>query len=108
MRTTPVDPQHEILEINIPYCQNGVVPSDKRQLITLKLPRPIASRLKALARRSGKPQAQLIREGLAWRLDSEGKAAPGSVLDLAGDATGSLEGPADLATNRKHLRGFGR
>ena len=78
------------------------------QLFTLNLPRPTANRLRTLAKRSGKPQSQLIREGLDMRLGVEGQAAAGSVLDLAGDVTGSVAGPRDLATNPKHLRGFGK
>jgi hypothetical protein len=83
------------------------VPKEKAQLLTLKLPRVVAGRLRALARRSGKAQAEILREGLALRLGSEGPAA-NSVLALAGDVVGSLAGPADLATNPRHLRGFGR
>jgi hypothetical protein len=83
------------------------VPRQKAQLLTLKLPRVIAGRLRALAQRTGKAQAEILREGLALRLGDEGPAA-NSVLALAGDVVGALEGPADLATSPKHLRGFGR
>jgi hypothetical protein len=83
------------------------VPHEKPQLLTLKLPRVVAGRLRALARRTGKAQAEILREGLALRLEAEGPAQS-SVLALAGDLVGSLDGPADLATNPKHLRGFGR
>ena len=78
------------------------------QLFTLNLTRRVANRLKALAKRSGKAQSELIREGLEWRMAIEGRAAAGSVLELAGDLVGALNGPTDLATNAKHLRGFGK
>jgi hypothetical protein len=31
-----------------------------------------------------------------------------TVGDLAGDLIGSLEGPGDLSTSPRHMRGFGR
>jgi hypothetical protein len=83
------------------------VPTEKPQLPTLKIPRVVARRLRALARRSGKAQAEIVREGLAPRLGSEGPVGV-LVLARAGDVVGSLEGPADLAMSPKHLRGFGR
>lgn len=76
-------------------------------VLTLKLPGPVAARLRLLARRTGKPQSQILREGLEWRLRLEGRAASESALERAGDLVGSLEGPRDLATNPKYLRGFG-
>ena len=80
---------------------------EKPQLVTLKLPRALAGRLRALSRKNGKPQAELLREGLTLRLDAETKRRQGSVLDLIEDLVGSLEGPRDLGSNPKYLRGFG-
>lgn len=78
------------------------------QLVTLKLPRALAGRLRALSRKNGRPQAELLREGLALRLKAESSRGVGSVLDLIDDLVGSLEGPSDLGSNPKHLRGFGK
>jgi hypothetical protein len=75
--------------------------------VTLKLPRVLAGRLRALSRKNGKPQAELLREGLTLRLDAETTRHRGSVLDLIEDLVGSLEGPRDLGSNPKYLRGFG-
>jgi Ribbon-helix-helix protein, copG family len=75
--------------------------------VTLKLPRALAGRLRALSRKSGRPQAEILREGLALRLEAESARGAGSVLDLIGDLVGSLRGPPDLGSNPKHLRGFG-
>jgi hypothetical protein len=80
----------------------------RSQLISLKLPRAVANRLKAAAERSGRPQAELIREGVELRLARVGQVMPDSVLDLVGDLVGSLSGPRDLGSSPKHLRGFGR
>ena len=35
-------------------------------------------------------------------------AVEGSVADLAGDIIGSVEGPGDLSTNKKHMDDYGR
>ena len=83
------------------------MPREKPQLVTLKLPRSLAGRLRALSRKNGKPQAELLREGLALRLDAETTRHRGSVLDLIEDLVGSLDGPRDLGSNPKYLRGFG-
>jgi ribbon-helix-helix CopG family protein len=83
------------------------VPKERRQLVTLKLPRALAGRLRALSRKNGQPQAEILREGLALRLEAESSRGAGSVLDLIGDLVGSLRGPRDLGSNPKHLRGFG-
>jgi hypothetical protein len=80
----------------------------RSQLVSLKLPRPIANRLRTLARRTGKHQAELIREGLALRFAVDGRAAAHSVIEAAGDLVGSLAGPRDLGSNPRHLRGFGK
>ncbi len=32
----------------------------------------------------------------------------GSCLDLASDLIGCLEGPADLSTNKRHMKEFGK
>lgn len=74
--------------------------------ISLKLPDDMAARLDALARRRKMSRSELMREALAAILDgSPGRA---SIDDLAGDLVGSLAGPGDLSTNKKHMRGFGR
>jgi hypothetical protein len=83
------------------------VRKEKPQLVTLKLPRVLAGRLRALSRKKGKPQAELLREGLTLRLEAETTQRRGSVLDLIEDLVGSVEGPRDLGRNPKHLRGFG-
>jgi hypothetical protein len=49
----------------------------------------------------------ILREALEKHLDSA-LGSRGTVLDLAQDLVGSLVGPADLSTNKKRLRGYGR
>ena len=49
----------------------------------------------------------LTREALAKYLDGEGGSEV-SCLDLVRDLVGRAKGPGDLASNKKHLRGYGR
>ena len=75
--------------------------------ITLKLPDALAARLRAVVQRRSRTQSEIVREALERHLDGEAPFV-GSCLDLARDLAGSLSGPADLSTSRRHLRGYGR
>lgn len=76
--------------------------------ITVKLPTGLATRLEARVRRRGAALSDVVRQALEDYLDREGDAAPGSCLERVADLAGSLAGPSDLASNRRHLRGYGR
>jgi len=76
--------------------------------ITLKLPEPLAARLRVTVRKRGSTQSAVVREALEAHLDRDATEGRGSVLDLARDIAGSVAGPADLSTNRRYLRGYGR
>jgi predicted transcriptional regulator len=76
--------------------------------VTVKLPETLARRLKSMAARRGETQSALVREALRTHLERGSEPASGSCLELARDLAGSLEGAADLSTNRRHLRGYGR
>jgi predicted transcriptional regulator len=76
--------------------------------ITLKLPDGLAARVSATVRRRGVSTSALVREALEDRLGSEKRDRAGSCLDLAGDLAGVLGGPADLSSNGRHLKGYGR
>jgi predicted transcriptional regulator len=75
--------------------------------ITFKLPDALAARLDGAARRRNRTRSELVREALERHLDARTTAA-GSCLDLARDLAGSVSGPADLSSSRRHLRGYGR
>lgn len=75
--------------------------------MTVKLPDALAARLRAAVHRRGRTQSELVREALELHLDGH-TPLPGSCLDLARDLAGSVSGPADLSSNRRHLRGYGR
>ena len=63
--------------------------------------------LQARARAIGKSKSALTREALARYLEDDGGAGV-SCLDLVRDLVGRAKGPGDLASNKKHLRGYGR
>jgi hypothetical protein len=76
--------------------------------ITLKLPDGLAARVSATVRRRGVSTSVLVREALEERLGGETRSRAGSCLDLAADLAGILTGPADLSSNARHLKGYGR
>jgi len=75
--------------------------------ISLKLPDDIDARLDARSRDLGRTKSDITREALL-RLLEEPRSRGVSCLDLVQDIVGTVRGPADLASNRKRLRGYGR
>jgi hypothetical protein len=77
--------------------------------ITVKLPGGLEARLRAAVAKRRSTRSTLVREALEAHL--AGPLSPGtggSCLDLAADLVGTLEGPADLSSNRGRLRRYGR
>lgn len=73
--------------------------------VSLKLDENMASWLRREAKRLGRPASALVRDALDRLRDSQGD---GSVLSLVDDTVGGLaSGTADLASDKRHLRGFG-
>jgi Arc/MetJ-type ribon-helix-helix transcriptional regulator len=72
--------------------------------VSFKLPEELDDALNALARERRSSRSALIREAL----ESLAKGKRRSVTALAGDLVGGLDGPSDLATNRKHMSGYGK
>lgn len=74
-------------------------------VVSVKVPDALVRRIDTLARESGKSRSEVIRDALeAW----SGHHGGGSLLDMAGDLVGALEGPGDLSTSPEHLEGYGR
>lgn len=75
--------------------------------LSLKLSDTIDAKLEARARDLGKTKSDITREALQRFLDGK-KAGRVSCLDLVKDLVGTARGPGDLASNKKHMRGYGR
>ena len=49
-----------------------------------------------------------MREASEAFMTGDNHAQKGSCLDLAEDLVGSVKGPVDLSSNKKHMRGYGQ
>lgn len=80
------------------------------KVITVKLPASLEARLRAAVAKRRGTRSALVREALEAHLVGSGVRgqAAASCLDLAADLAGALSGPADLSSNRRRLRGYGR
>ena len=76
----------------------------KPDIFSVKLGDELTYELEAAARRKSTTRASVVREALAEYVVRRRPSA----LDLAGDLVGRLNGPGDLSTNKKHLKGFGK
>jgi len=77
--------------------------------ISLKLPDRLLERLESESRARGTTKSSLVRECLEKSLDAGAIGGKATCYDLARDLAGSLKGlPRELATNPKHMKGFGR
>ena len=76
--------------------------------VTVKLPVDIASSLVAEARAKRLPKSALIRDSLEKRYAKSKSRAHPTYYDRIKHLAGSVKGlPTDLATNKKHMEGFG-
>jgi predicted transcriptional regulator len=76
--------------------------------ISLKLPDDLNARVEQAAKQRGAAKSDIIREALEVYLSNGTSGRQLSIAELAADLVGSIEGPADLATNPKYMRGFGK
>lgn len=76
--------------------------------ITCKVPETLAAKLDALARDERCTKSDLVREAIEARLQSTQGRGSATALYLVKHLRGSIKGgPSDLATNPKHMDGFG-
>ena len=76
--------------------------------LCLKIPEAVAIRLAVAARKRGKSKSAVVRAILDEYLSQGESPAKGSCLELLADLVGCVEGPRDLSTNPRHMRGFGQ
>jgi hypothetical protein len=75
--------------------------------LSLKLPDELDAKLTAKARHGQTSKSEVVRQALDAYLNGGGKEPSGTLLDLAGDLIGCIEGPGDLSHNPDYLRDFG-
>ena len=76
--------------------------------LSVKVPEDLDLKLTAVAAKRRETKSALIRAALDHIVKSSEAVTPNSCLDLAKDLIGSVEGPADLSYDNKHLKGYGR
>jgi hypothetical protein len=75
--------------------------------IHARLTREDRAILEDLRKMTGCSESELVRRGLRLTFKELGRKR--SALELAGSSVGKFKnGPRDLATNQKHLEGFGK
>jgi hypothetical protein len=76
--------------------------------ISLKLPDDLNAKLEQVSKQRGAAKSDIVRDALQAYFAGQQNGARVSCLDLARDLAGSIDGPTDLATNPKYMRGYGR
>jgi len=75
----------------------------------MKLTPDQKTRIKRLAQKEGTTAKEALLRLVDRALDESGEEPrTGSFLDGIEHLVGSVEGPKDLSTNPRHMRGFGR
>ena len=78
------------------------------KILSLKVPEILYERIAELAEEKGASKSEIIRETLEKYLSRSKKRANGSVLSLAKDLAGCLQGPSDLSVNKERLKDYGQ
>lgn len=72
--------------------------------VSFKLPEKLDNALSDLARRRKSSRSALVREALEALATGKRR----SVTAVVDDLVGTLAGPTDLSTNRRHMTGYGK
>lgn len=76
--------------------------------ISLKVPDELIARMDAVARAERTSRSALLREALEEKLKFAARKTPPSLFERSADLCGQgCSGLDDLASNPKHLEGFG-
>lgn len=78
------------------------------EILTLKIPKALKSKLSSHARQKGTSQSEIVRKALTEFFSKDDIRLNGSFVDYAQDLVGSVEGPQDLSSNKKYLDDYGR
>lgn len=78
------------------------------QTISLKLPDTLLERLESESRHRRMNKSAIVRAALEKELLEKPDGKKPSCFDLARDLAGSVKGlPKNIATNPRHMKGFG-
>jgi len=90
-------------------ASTGRITISRMSTISLKLPDRLLELLEKESRTRRTTKSSLVREALEKTLCPHAPGGEATCYDLARDLAGSAKGlPRDLATNPKHMEGFGR
>lgn len=78
--------------------------AEPMRTVSFKLPQDLDKALSDLARRRHSTRSALVREAI----EALTRDRAGSVLSLAADLVGAVEGPSDLSASPKHISGYGK
>jgi metal-responsive CopG/Arc/MetJ family transcriptional regulator len=76
--------------------------------LTVKLKDDLYTRLESMAEERGWSKSALVRAALESLVRDQRPSQGPSCYDLAEDLSGTVDGPRDLSTSKRHLRGYGR
>ena len=76
--------------------------------MSLKLTEFLDEKLAGIAAKRGASKSALVREALETYIETEKSIRPGSCLELGKDLFGCVEGPTDLSSHKRHMKGFGK
>lgn len=77
--------------------------------ITVRIPEKLTARLRSRSRAKGTTESDLVREALENYLGRPGTERTAFELaEEAGIIGIAQNGPTDLSSNRRHLKGFGK
>ncbi|MBS3762637.1 MAG: ribbon-helix-helix protein, CopG family [Planctomycetes bacterium] len=79
------------------------------RVITFKADESLLKKLESVAKQRDTTRSAVIRSAVKEYVGRELRAAESpSAYELVEDIAGSVEGPEDLSTARRHLEGYGK
>lgn len=75
--------------------------------LTVKLREELVARLEALADERQTTKSDLVRSALEILVRDKPQQGP-SCYELSEDLSGTVDGPADLSSGKRHMKGYGQ
>ncbi len=78
-------------------------------VVTFKVPEALARKLRLAARNQQTSKSALVRRAVETYIDADlPSSARPSAYDLVSEFAGTVQGPRDLSTHRRHMTGYGK